>query len=65
MENRKSKFVNAIMIICPIIIWACLLAVIFIENTTVNVCIIAFQLAVVCFQIVVYLIHKRKTQKIL
>lgn len=34
MENGKSKFVNAVMLICPIVIWACLFAVMFIENTT-------------------------------
>jgi hypothetical protein len=62
MENRKFNFVNAVMIICPILVWACLFAVLFIDNTTVNVCIIAFQLAVLCFQIVVYLTHKRKKQ---
>lgn len=58
MENRKFNFVNVGMIICPIIIWACFLAVMFIENTTVDSYIIGFQVAVLCFQIGVYLYLK-------
>lgn len=64
MENGKSKFVNAVMIICPIVIWACLFAVMFIENTTADMYIIGFQLAVLCFQIGVFLTHKRKKKKL-
>ena len=63
MENRKFNFANVAMIICPMLIWACLFAVMFIENTTADMCIIGFQLAVLCFQIGVYLTHKRKKQK--
>lgn len=65
MENRKFNLANVAMIICPILIWACLFAVMFIENTTVDAYIIGFQVAVLCFQIGVYLnlTHKRKKQK--
>lgn len=63
MENGKSKFANVTMIICPIVIWACLFAVMFTENTTADMYIILFQAAVLCFQIGVYLTHKRKKKK--
>lgn len=65
MENGNFNLVNAVMIICPIIIWACFFAVMFIENTTVDMYLIGFQVAVLCFQIGVYLYltHKRKKQK--
>lgn len=66
MENEKSKFVNAVMIICPILIWACLFAVMFIENTTADMYIIGFQLAVLVFQLAVFwfqIAHIRKKKK--
>ena len=65
MENRNFNFVNAVMLICPIIMWACLFAVLFIKNNTVDVCIIGFQVALLCFQIGVgiYSTRKRKKQK--
>ena len=65
MENGKSKLANVVMIICPILVWACLFAVIFIENNTADMYIFGFQLAVLCFQICVFLnlTHKRKKKK--
>lgn len=57
--------VNVIMIICPILIWACLFAVMFIENTTTDMYIIGFEFVVFLIQIaaLIYSSHKRKKQK--
>ena len=57
--------VNAIMIICPILIWACLFAVMFIENTTADMYIIGFEFVVFLIQIatLIYSSRKRKKQK--
>ena len=65
MENRNFNFVNFVMFICPIIMWACLFAVLFIKDNTVDMYIIGFQVVLLCFQLGVgiYSIRKRKKQK--
>ena len=66
MENRNFNFVNFVMFICPIIMWACLFAVLFIKDNTVDLYIIGFQVVLLCFQLGVgiYSIRKRKNTKV-
>ena len=57
--------VNAIKIICPILVWACVFSIMFVENTTTKMYIIGFEFVVFLIQIatLIYSSRKRKKQK--